>query len=196
MTQISPQPLSALPQILSHGHWKRRFSSCSTGHRPARTRRYASASSNHASVFCSLINTAAPVANYVPYVITGTDVHRVSFTCFSRPFSLSTLWLQLLKFINNLTHHSLLPQIFAHGTYPSGNLLFISGQLCSVDGKVPDHHKGKVGTSEGCVTQEEAWVSAFGWTIFEIISLFSSTVTRPQRHAASIFSLRSFSLCF
>ena len=105
-------------------------------------------------------------------------------------------WLQFFKFVNNLTYHSLLPQIFAHGTYSSGNLLFISGQLCSVDGKVPDHHKGKVGTSEGCVTQEEAWVTAFGWTIFEIISLFSSTVTRPQRHAASIFSLRWFSLCF
>jgi hypothetical protein len=37
-------------------------------------------------VFCSLINPAAPVANYVPYVITGTDVHRVSFNCFFPPF--------------------------------------------------------------------------------------------------------------
>ena len=38
----------------------------------------------------------------------------------------------------------------------AGNLIFISGQLCTVDGKIADQHKGKVGTSEGCVTQEEA----------------------------------------
>jgi hypothetical protein len=41
-------------------------------------------------------------------------------------------------------------------TFIAGNLIFISGQLCTVDGKIPDQHKGKVGTSEGCVTQEEA----------------------------------------
>jgi hypothetical protein len=41
-------------------------------------------------------------------------------------------------------------------TQYSGNLLYISGQLCTVDGKIPDLHKGKVGISEGCVTQEEA----------------------------------------
>ncbi len=51
---------------------------------------------------------------------------------------------------------SLLLPSSADNALRSGNLLFISGQLCSVDGKVPDLHKGKVGTSEGCVTQEEA----------------------------------------
>jgi hypothetical protein len=90
------------------------------------------------------MNSSAPVANYVPYVITGSPMFIfVSSAVFDIPFSFRSPF-----FFD--------PSLLTAFISCAGNLIFISGQLCTVDGKIADQHKGKVGTSEGCVTQEEA----------------------------------------